>query len=178
MVGGDARGGVVGGPDRRVGREHEDPSTQIGDEPAAEVVALHRPPASGEERRRSGDAVRQCRQGVDGGPANVGGQRLFIGEQSYDIRGIGLVRDVHDIENIVVSEAKGVPVRVRDVGNVELGYAPRLGMVGHDSEPDVVQGIVLMRYGGETPHALEGVHARLEYIKKYHLLPPGMAQAR
>ena len=105
---------------------------------------------------------------------NVGGQRLFIGEQSYDVRGIGLVQNVHDIESIVISEAKGVPVRVRDVGTVEIGFAPRLGMVGHDDDPDVVQGIVLMRYGGETPHALEGVHERVEHIRKNHLLPPGM----
>jgi cobalt-zinc-cadmium resistance protein CzcA len=89
-------------------------------------------------------------------------RRLVIGEQSYDIRGIGLIQNVHDIENIVVAEQKGVPVRVRDVANVDIGYAPRLGIVGHDDDDDVVQGIVLMRYGGETPSTLEGVHKRVE----------------
>ena len=72
------------------------------------------------------------------------------------------LKDVHDIENIVVAEQKGVPVRVRDVADVNIGYAPRLGIVGHDDEPDVVQGVVLMRYGGETPSTLEGVHERVE----------------
>jgi cobalt-zinc-cadmium resistance protein CzcA len=105
---------------------------------------------------------------------NVGGQRLFLGEQSYDVRGIGLLRGVHDIENIVVAEQGGIPIRLRDVAEVTIGGAPRLGMVGKDDEPDVVQGIVLMRYGGETPHALEGVHARLEAIRNSHILPPGM----
>jgi cobalt-zinc-cadmium resistance protein CzcA len=124
--------------------------------------------------RGQGVTLAQLEAAITNGNQNVGGQRLFIGEQSYDIRGIGLVKNVHDIEDIVISEQKGIPVRVRDVGSVDLGFAPRLGMVGHDDEPDVVQGIVLMRYGGETPHTLEGVHARVDYIRKYHLLPPGM----
>ena len=71
----------------------------------------------------------------------------------------------HDIENIVVAEQKGTPVRVQDVADVDIGYAPRLGIVGHDDEPDVVQGIVLMRYGGETPPTLEGIHERVDYIR-------------
>jgi cobalt-zinc-cadmium resistance protein CzcA len=109
---------------------------------------------------------------------NVGGQRLFMGEQSYDIRGIGLLGShdapVHDIENVVVAEQKGTPVRIKDVADVNIGHAPRLGIVGKDGDPDVVQGIVLMRYGGETPSTLEGIHARVDYIRKNHILPPGM----
>jgi cobalt-zinc-cadmium resistance protein CzcA len=112
---------------------------------------------------------------------NVGGQRLFVGEQSYDIRGIGLlggrlpqVPVERDIENIVVAEQKGTPVRVRDVADTDIGYAPRLGIVGYDDDPDVVQGIVLMRYGGETPSTLEGIYDRVQYIRDNHVLPPGM----
>ena len=60
-----------------------------------------------------------------------------------------------------------------DIG-VEVGHAPRLGMVGKDSQDDVVQGIVLMRYGGETPPTLEGIHQRVEHIKADKVLPPGM----
>jgi heavy metal efflux system protein len=124
--------------------------------------------------RGQGVTLQQVVTAVGNANQNVGGQRLIIGEQSYDIRGLGLLKNVHDIENIVVSEQKGVPVRIRDVANVSIGYAPRLGVVGHDDDPDVVQGIVLMRYGGETPHTLEGVHKKVEYIRNYHLLPPGM----
>jgi len=109
---------------------------------------------------------------------NVGGQRLFMGEQSYDIRGIGLLGShsppVHDIENVVIAEQKGTPVRVKDVADVNIGYAPRLGIVGYDGTPDVVQGIVLMRYGAETPSTLEGIHARVAYLRENHILPPGM----
>ncbi|AKU99859.1 Cobalt-zinc-cadmium resistance protein CzcA [Labilithrix luteola] len=105
---------------------------------------------------------------------NVGGQRLTVGEQAYTIRGVGLVKNVHDIEAIVVAARGGVPIRVRDVATVELGFAPRLGIVGHDDNDDIVQGTVLMRYGGQTPKTLEGIHARVEHIRSAHLLPPGM----
>jgi cobalt-zinc-cadmium resistance protein CzcA len=109
---------------------------------------------------------------------NVGGQRLSMGEQSYDVRGIGLLgsRDppVRDIENVVIAEQKGTPVRIKDVADVDIGNAPRLGIVGIDQDPDVVQGIVLMRYGGDTQPTLEGIHARVDYIRHNHILPPGM----
>jgi heavy metal efflux system protein len=105
---------------------------------------------------------------------NVGGQRLVIGEQSYNVRGIGLVRNLHDIEDIVIESKAGVPVRVKDVAQVEIGAAPRLGKIGHDSEPDIVEGIVLMRYGAETPETLKGIHEKLKQIEQDHLLPPGM----
>ncbi len=112
---------------------------------------------------------------------NVGGQRLVMGEQSYDVRGIGLlgarapqVPAEGDIENIVVVEQKGTPVRVKDIADVESGHAPRLGIVGHDDDPDVVQGIVLMRYGGETQPTLEALHSKVASIRDNHILPPGM----
>src|ERR1700733_10021150 len=124
--------------------------------------------------RGQGVTLQQVMAAIGNANQNVGGQRLTIGEQSYDIHGTGLLRNVHDIENIVVAELKGVPVRVRDIANVSIGYAPRLGIVGHDEDADVVQGIVLMRYAGETPHTLEGVHKRIDYIRENHLLPPGM----
>ena len=105
---------------------------------------------------------------------NVGGQRVTVGEQSYTVRGIGLIRSVKDIGDVVVAAPKGLPVRVRDVAEVRLDAAPRLGIVGHDEEPDVVQGIVLMRYGAQTKGTLEGVHARVEQIRRNRVLPPGM----
>jgi len=105
---------------------------------------------------------------------NVGGQRLTIGQQAYTVRGIGLINSLRDIDNVVILEQKGVPVRVRDVATVTIGNAPRLGIVGRDGDDDVVQGTILMKYGGETAATLQGIHERLDYIRKYHLLPPGM----
>jgi cobalt-zinc-cadmium resistance protein CzcA len=105
---------------------------------------------------------------------NVGGQRLTIGEQSYDVRGIGIIHSLADIRDVVLTAQKGTPVRVRDVANVTVGHAPRLGIVGKDLDPDVVQGTVLMRYGGDSLKTLASVHERVDYINKYHVLPPGM----
>jgi len=123
-------------------------------------------------------SLNQVETAITNGNQNVGGQRLFMGEQSYDVRGIGLLGSrtspVHDIESIVVAEQRGTPVRVVDVADVNIGFAPRLGIVGYNAEPDVVQGIVLMRYGAETPTTLEGIYKRVKYIRDNHILPPGM----
>jgi cobalt-zinc-cadmium resistance protein CzcA len=121
-----------------------------------------------------GVTLQQVQQAVQNANLNTGGQRLEMGEQSYDIRGIGLLRNLHDIEDIVVVDIKGTPVRVRDIADVKVGPAPRLGMIGIDDRPDVVQGTILMRYGSETKPTLEGIHARIDYIRKNHILPPGM----
>jgi cobalt-zinc-cadmium resistance protein CzcA len=105
---------------------------------------------------------------------NVGGQRLVLGEQTYVVRGVGLLRNVHDIEDTVIDEHHGVPVRVKDIADTEVGFAPRLGIVGQDADEDIVQGVVLMRYGGATLQTLKGIHERVDFIKHNNVLPPGM----
>ena len=105
---------------------------------------------------------------------NVGGQRLVMGEQAYAVRGVGLIKDVHDIEDVVISEHGGVPVRVKDIAIAEVGSAPRLGIVGQDQDDDIVQGVVLMRYGGETVTTLKGIHQRVDLIRNNNVLPPGV----
>jgi cobalt-zinc-cadmium resistance protein CzcA len=124
--------------------------------------------------RGQGIQLSQLISSVQAANTNVGGQRLVMGEQAYTVRGIGLLRDVHDIEDVVITEQHGVPTRVKDIANVDVGYAPRLGIVGHDDVADIVQGVVLMRYGGETQPTLEGIHKRVDYIRQNHILPPGM----
>src|ERR1700722_12814793 len=120
----------------------------------------------------------QLTSAIQNSNQNVGGDRLFMGEQSYDVRGIGLLGSrtaaQRDIEKIVIAEQKGRPVRIRGLADVDIRNAPRLGSVGYDAEPDIVQGIVLMRYGGETQPTLEGIHAKVDYIRANHILPPGM----
>jgi cobalt-zinc-cadmium resistance protein CzcA len=124
--------------------------------------------------RGQGIQLSQLITAIQAANQNVGGQRLVMGEQAYTVRGIGLLKDTHDIENVVIAEQHGVPTRVKDVANVEVGHAPRLGIVGHDDDPDIVQGVVLMRYGGETQPTLQGIHDRIAYIRQNHILPPGM----
>jgi len=119
-------------------------------------------------------SLAQLNQGIANANQNVGGQRLTLGEQSFNVRGIGLIHSLGDIGQVVLAEQKGTPIRVRDVADVREGAAPRLGIVGKDLDPDVVQGIVLMRYGGDSLLTLKGVHERVDAIRKNHLLPIGM----
>ncbi len=122
-----------------------------------------------------GLGLSQLTQSIANANQNVGGQRLALGEQSFNVRGLGLIRSLDEIGQIVLAQPKsGTPVRVRDVAQVREGAAPRLGIVGRDLTPDVVQGIVLMRYGGSSLETLKGVHQRVEMIRKNHLLPIGM----
>ena len=121
-----------------------------------------------------GLTLAQVENAINNSNTNVGGQHLTLGEQSFNIRGIGIIRSLSDIREIVVAEQKGTPVRVRDVAEVSVGSAPRLGIVGKDLEPDIVQGTVLMRYGGDSLKTLANIHERVAFIEKNHLLPPGM----
>ena len=125
--------------------------------------------------RGNGVTLPQLTTAIQNANVNVGGQRVSLGEQSYTVRGLGLIGSLSDIRDTVVQNFKGVPVRVRDVAEVKEGAHPRLGIVGKDQEPDVVQGIVLMRYGGQTTPTLRGIHERVEHIRTSQVLPPGMS---
>jgi cobalt-zinc-cadmium resistance protein CzcA len=124
--------------------------------------------------RAFGLTLPQLNNAIANANANVGGQRLTLGEQSFTIRGVGLINGLRDIANITIGAPKGTPIRLRDVAQISVGSVPRLGIVGKDNEPDIVEGTVLMRYGGETLPTLQGIRERIEYIRKNHLLPPGM----
>jgi cobalt-zinc-cadmium resistance protein CzcA len=124
--------------------------------------------------RGQGVGLNQLTSALQNANQNTGGQRLTMGEQSYTVRGIGLLRDTPDIGDVVISAQQGTPIRVRDVANVDVGEKPRLGIVGLDDDADVVEGTVLMRYGGETLPTLKSIHDRVDLIRRNHLLPPGM----
>lgn len=124
--------------------------------------------------RSFGITLPQLNAAISNANQNVGGQRITLGEQSFTIRGVGLIRDLRDIGNITIGGQKGTPVRLRDVAQISIGNVPRLGIVGDNSDPDVVEGTILMRYGGETLPTLRGIHERIDSIRKNHLLPPGM----
>jgi cobalt-zinc-cadmium resistance protein CzcA len=105
--------------------------------------------------------VPQVIQQLAANNANTGGGFYSQGGQFYYVRGLGLVRDTHDIGNIIVATVNGTPVRVRDVGQVTIGHAPRLGEFGFQNNDDAVEGVILMRRGEQTQTVLEGVEAVL-----------------
>jgi cobalt-zinc-cadmium resistance protein CzcA len=81
---------------------------------------------------------------------NVGGDVIEQAGQAYAVRGIGLLNDIGEINNIVINNIKGTPIYVKTIGEVTESALPRLGQVGRDIDPDVVEGIVVMRKG-ENP---------------------------
>src|SRR5271169_1293686 len=103
--------------------------------------------------------------------SNAGGGFYSQGGQFYYVRGIGLVRNTSDIGNIVVGANKGVPIRVRDVGEVTIGHAPRLGEFGFQKNDDAVEGVILMLRGEQTQNVLKGVEAKTEELNR-QILPP------
>jgi heavy metal efflux system protein len=103
--------------------------------------------------------------------ANTGGGFYSQGGQFYYVRGLGLVRDEADIAAVVVGSQNGVPVRVRDIGEVTIGHAPRLGEFGFNKNDDAVEGVILMRRGEQTQNVLRGVEAKTREINE-HILPP------
>ncbi len=105
--------------------------------------------------------------------ANVGGNYLTIGAQSYNIRGLGLIDSLDDIENIMVAEKSGTPVFVRSLGKVSVGYRVRLGKVGIDDRDDVVEGVVLLQRGAKALSVLERVHKKVEELNTWKL-PKGV----
>jgi cobalt-zinc-cadmium resistance protein CzcA len=102
---------------------------------------------------------------------NVGGNYLRVGEQSFDIRGIGFFHSLDDIRNVVLSAHNSTPIRVADVARIDIGYAPRLGIVGMNDRDDVVTGIVLMRKYGNTLKTLKGVETKVHELNTSGILP-------
>jgi cobalt-zinc-cadmium resistance protein CzcA len=106
--------------------------------------------------------------------SNTGGGFYSQGGQFYYVRGLGLVKTTEDIGEIVVASNNGAPVRIKDIGHVEIGHAPRLGIFGFQDKQknndDAVEGVILMRRGEQTQNVLEGVERKTEEINK-SLLP-------
>jgi cobalt-zinc-cadmium resistance protein CzcA len=105
---------------------------------------------------------------------NVGANVLNQGEQAFDVRGVGLIQSLDDVRNVVITAPRGTPIRVGDVADVTVGHAPRLGVVGQDGQDEIVQGIVLMKVGGNTLRTLENVRRKVAEIRRNHILPAGM----
>lgn len=127
----------------------------------------------------------QILSAVGNANVNVGGREIVLGQQSINIRGVGLIDDggnddltqgnkVEDIENIVLSQSNGVPVLVKDVAKVVVGYVPRLGIFGLGTNDDVVGAIVVMTRTKQTSEMLPKVKDMVAKINSDGSLPPGV----
>ena len=116
---------------------------------------------------------------------NVGGRTINMGQQSVNIRGVGLMDTggasditqgykVADIENVPLGQSNGVPIFVKDVAKVSVGHVPRLGKAGRDHEDDIVAAIVIMNRTLHTSEVVARVRAEVEKINNDGSLPPGV----
>ena len=103
--------------------------------------------------------------------ANTGGGFYTQGGQFYYVRGIGLLTGTADIGEVVVGSNNGVPIRIKDVGSVQIGHAPRLGIFGYEKNDDAVEGVILMRTGEQAQTVLRGVEKKTEELNS-GILPP------
>jgi cobalt-zinc-cadmium resistance protein CzcA len=98
---------------------------------------------------------------INNNNANAGGGRVSRGDQSYVIRGVGLIHTLAEIGSIVVTQVNGTPVLVRDLGSTTLSHQEREGVLGKDNNPDTIEGIVLMLKYQNPSKTLAGVHAKV-----------------
>ncbi len=109
---------------------------------------------------------------VKAGNNDVGGGKLEMAGMAYVIRGIGYIKGKEDIENIALTNNNGVPVRVRDIGTVQMGSDTRLGIFDQNGEGEVVGGIVIMRYKENADKVIKAVKEKMKDIEKG--LPEGV----
>jgi cobalt-zinc-cadmium resistance protein CzcA len=108
----------------------------------------------------AGLSVTDVANALSANNGNAGGGFYSEGGQFYYIRGLGRVHTVEDIGNIVVAVHNGTPILVKDLGQVVIGHAPRLGQFGFDSTNDAVEGVIMMRTGEQAQTVLKGVEAK------------------
>jgi len=132
-----------------------------------------------------GITIQQIITALGNANINVGGREITVGQQSINIRGVGLIDSggtddltkgyrTEDVENIVLSQSNGVPITIKDVAKVNVGFVPRLGIAGRDHEDDVALSIVVMNRTLHTNDVLPKVKAEVEKMNSDGTLPPGV----
>ncbi len=126
--------------------------------------------------------VGQIEQQLTNNNVNAGGSFVEAGMQQINVRALGLVHDIHDIEETVIKAQNGTPLRIKDIATVAQGPRIRLGKIGkaiHREDgkiidnDDTVEGIVLLRKGADSDSTLEAIHEKVKELNE-HILPAGV----
>jgi len=129
-----------------------------------------------------GVSLAQVEQQLANNNANAGGSFIEAGLQQINVREVGMVRDVRDIENTVIYTKTGTPLRIKDVAVVDQGPKIRLGQFARAfhrqdgkiiDDTDVVSGILLLRKGADADTTLQGIHEKVKELNQ-RILPPGV----
>jgi cobalt-zinc-cadmium resistance protein CzcA len=111
-----------------------------------------------------GLSVAQVESSLTANNDNSGGGFYSEGGQFYYVRGLGRIKTLEDIGNVVVAVHDGTPVLVKDVGRVAIGIAPRLGEFGYQNQDDAVEGVILLRTGEKAQSVLKSVQAKTQEL--------------
>ena len=129
-----------------------------------------------------GLSLAQIEQQLTNSNANGGGSFIEQGSQQINVRAVGLIRNIQDIEKTVIKTQKGAAIKIKDIATVVQGPKIRLGQIGKAihrddgvvlDDNDVVEGIVFMRKGADTATTMDGIHAAVKKLND-HILPPGV----
>jgi len=112
----------------------------------------------------AGLSPQQVEEALGANNGNGGGGFYSQGGQFYYVRGLGRLNSLEDIGNVVVAVHDGIPTLVKDVGEVTLGIAPRLGQFGIDRQNDAVEGVIMLRTGEKTQDVLKAVQAKTQEL--------------
>ncbi|MGD0258710.1 MAG: CusA/CzcA family heavy metal efflux RND transporter [Verrucomicrobiota bacterium] len=113
-----------------------------------------------------GLSVSQVENALTANNGNAGGGFYSQGGQFYYVRGQGRLETLEDIGDVVLAVHKGTPILVKDVGQVVIGHAPRLGQFGYQDQDDAVEGVILMRTGEQTQNVLKQVEAKTKELNE------------
>jgi CzcA family heavy metal efflux pump len=108
------------------------------------------------------DVIKQ----VKANNSDVGGRKFEMSDMAYIIRGLGYIKNIEDVENISIANNNGIPVRVKDIGTVQMGGDVRLGIFDENGEGEVVGGIVVMRYGENADKVINDVKLKMGDVQK------------
>jgi CzcA family heavy metal efflux pump len=104
---------------------------------------------------------------------DVGGRKFEMSDMAYIIRGLGYIKNIKDLENTAIKNYNSVPVRLRDIGSVQMGGDLRLGIFDQNGEGEVVGGIVVMRYGENADKVIKDIKTKMREVEKG--LPEGVS---
>lgn len=126
-----------------------------------------------QQLQRYGVSLSDVTAAINNNNANAGGSRITRGEQGYVVRGIGMMRSLQDLGNVVVRQVNGVPILVRDLGKLQNSHQERQGILGKNNNPDTIEGIVRLLKYQNASEVIKQVHAKVDELQK-QLAPQGV----
>jgi cobalt-zinc-cadmium resistance protein CzcA len=129
---------------------------------------------SPEKLLKYGVTVDEVYAAIGSNNENVGGNLLERGTDQYIVRGVGLIKDISDIETIVLKSSGGTPTYIRDVAQVKVGEAVRMGAAMKDGKDECVGGIVMMLRGENSRHVVQRVAEKVREMNENNVLPEGV----